>query len=96
MLGSTLTIRRSRKEKITHHSKNDSDYESNDNDLEELEALLTKRLPRSKGKYKCKLPLICFKCKKVVYIASRCADKDGNERNEKRENRYHGNRDLTI
>ena len=37
----------------------DIDSES-DGDLDELEALLVGRIPRGKGKYRCKLPFICY------------------------------------
>lgn len=42
---------------------------------EEFEALLAKRLPRGKGKYKGKLPLKCFNCDKIGHMASNCPDK---------------------
>lgn len=42
---------------------------------EEFEALLARRLPTGKGKYKGKLPLKCFNCDKIGHIASKCPEK---------------------
>ena len=44
---------------------------------------MEKKLLGGKGKYKCKLPLICFKCNKVVHISSRCPGMNMNDKNEK-------------
>jgi hypothetical protein len=60
-----LTLDRSNKKKKIKYMESDSE---SDDDLDELEALLAKRLPRGKGKYKGKLPIICFTCKKVGHI----------------------------
>ncbi|MGI4458301.1 zinc finger CCHC domain-containing protein, partial [Klebsiella pneumoniae] len=49
---------------------------------EEFEALLAKRLPRGKGKYKGKLPLKCFNCDKIGHMASNCPDKDLTEKRD--------------
>ena len=59
-------------------------------DLDQLEALMARRLPRGREKYKGKLPIICFSCKKVGHIATRCPDKE--DMDERRENNYKGRR----
>src|SRR5271154_3436090 len=64
----------------------DSDSDTTDDDLEELEALMARRLSRGKGKFKGKLPIICFSCNKVGHIAARCPDK--NEKDERRDSKY--------
>ena len=46
--------------------------ESSDNDLEVVEALLARKYSKGRGKYKGKAPLICFSCKEVCHIATRC------------------------
>ena len=53
-------------------------YVSNDNTTDEdhvdqLEALLAMRFHRGKGKFKGKLPIICFNYNEVGCIAARCA-----------------------
>ena len=58
-----------KKRKIKHvSSENDTDEE----DVEQLEALLEIRFHRGKGKYKGKLPIICFNCNEVFHIATIC------------------------
>ena len=49
--------------------------ESSDSDLEIVEALLAKKYSRNKGKYKGKVPLICFTCEEIGHIATRCPNK---------------------
>ena len=43
--------------------------------MEQLEALLARRLHRGKGKFKGKLPIICFNCNEVGHIVTRCTQK---------------------
>ncbi|GLJ28203.1 hypothetical protein SUGI_0553970 [Cryptomeria japonica] len=61
---------------------------------EEFEALLAKRLPRGKGKYKGKLPLKCFNCDKIGHMDSNCPDKDDEKKEYKddkhKDNQYRG------
>lgn len=86
---SSLNIGTSRKDKEIHSSSCGSDYDSiltEEREQEELEALLAKRLPRGKGKYKGKLPLKFFNCNVICHIASRCLDNDRNEKSDKKEN----------
>ena len=53
----------------------DSDSEMDDEDIDELEALLARRLHRGKGKQKDKMPIICFNCHEVGHIVARCPEK---------------------
>ena len=68
-----------------------SDNDASDEDLEELEALMARRLPRGKGKYKGKLPIIHLSWNKVGHIATSCLDKEG--RDERKKRKYKGRRD---
>lgn len=52
-----------------------SDSDTSDDELDELEALITKRFGRGKGKYKGKLTINCFSCNKVGHIATRSPDR---------------------
>ena len=45
-----------------------SDSNTDEEDIEQLEALLARRFHRGKGK----LPIICFNCNEVGHIATRC------------------------
>ena len=47
-----------------------------DDDLEAIETLLARRLPKGKGKYKDKVPLIFFSCEEVGHIVARCPNKE--------------------
>ena len=62
-----------------------------DDEIDELEALIAKRFQKGRGKYKGKLPIICFSCKKVVHIVARYPDKE--DKDEKKERKYKGRRD---
>lgn len=85
---SQLTLNGSKRKKKRKHVESDS--ESID-DLDELEALLERRLPKGKVKYKGKFPIIYFTCNKVGHIVARCLDRDENE--ERKDNKYRGRRD---
>ena len=50
-------------------SEEDQEYDA---DLESIEALFSRRLPKGKGKYKGKIPLSFFSCEEVGQIATRC------------------------
>ena len=52
-----------------------SDSNTNEDDVDQLEALLAKRFHRGKGKFRGKLPIICFNCNEVSHIATRCTQK---------------------
>ena len=45
-------------------------------DVEQLEALLARRFHRQKGKFKGKLPIICFNCNEIGHIFARCLEKN--------------------
>lgn len=60
----------------TGHSHEHDNLLSKENEQDELEALIARRLPRGKGKYRGKLHLKCFSCNKIGHIASRCPDND--------------------
>ena len=49
-----------------------SDSSIDEDDVYQLEALLTRRFHRVKGKFKGKLPIIFFNCNEVGHIAARC------------------------
>ena len=44
-------------------------------DVEQLEALLARRFHRGKDKFKGKLPIICFNCNEVGHIPARYPEK---------------------
>ena len=61
-----------KKRKIKYVS---SDRDIDEEDVEQLEELLARRFYEAKGKFKGKLPIICFNCNEVGHIASRCPQK---------------------
>ena len=61
-----------KKRKIKYAS---SDSNRDEEDVEQLEALLARRFYRGKGKFKGKLPIICFNYNEVGHIATRCPHK---------------------
>ena len=70
-----LTISNSKDRKKRMKRYVDSDSETNDEDIDELEALLARRFHRGKGKYKGKMSIIFFNCHEVGHIATRCPKK---------------------
>ena len=52
-----------------------SDRNIDDEDVEQLQALLGRRFHRGKGKFKGKIPIICFNWNEVGHIAARCLEK---------------------
>ena len=58
-----------KKRKIKYAS---SDSNTNEEDVEQLEALLARRFHRGKGKFKGKLPIICFNWNAIGHIDARC------------------------
>ena len=52
-----------------------SDSSTDEEDVDQLEALLARRFHRGKGKFKGKMPIICFNCNEVGHIAARCPQK---------------------
>ena len=72
-----------------------SDSSIDEDDVDQLEALLARRFHRGKGKFKGKLPIICFNCNEVGHIAAKCTQKknynDGSKFRKKKED---GNKDY--
>ena len=52
-----------------------SDSETNEEDLEQLEAFLVRRFHGGKGKFKGKIPITCYNCNEVGHISARCPKK---------------------
>jgi hypothetical protein len=52
-----------------------SDSDTDEEDVDQFEALLARRFHRGKGKFKGKLPIMCFNCNEVGHIATRCLEK---------------------
>ena len=61
----------------------EEDYSSSN--LESIEALLTKRYPKGKGKYKGKISLVRFPYEEVSHIVARCLNREGKE---EKKNKY--------
>ena len=49
-----------------------SDSDTNEEDVEQLEALLARGFHIDKGNFKGKLPIICFNCNEFFHIIARC------------------------
>lgn len=62
-----------------------------DDDIEDLEALMARILPRGKGKLKAKLSIIYFSCNRVGHIAKRCPEMD--DKDERRKENFKGGKD---
>lgn len=62
--------------------------------MDEPETLLARRLSRGKGKYKGKLPLICFKCNEVGHFAAKYPNRNTSDKNDKKNFKYRKNRDY--
>ena len=63
-------IRQKKKKGKVKYASSDSNID--EEDIEQLEALLARRFHRGKGKFKGNLPIICFNCNEVGHIATRC------------------------
>ena len=61
--------KKKKKRKIKYAS---SDINTNEEDVEQLEALMVRRFHKGKGKFKGKLPIICFNCNEAGHIAAIC------------------------
>lgn len=61
--------------KETQSKNEDESEESSNNDFEVVEALLARKYSREKGKYKGKVPLICFSCEEIGHIVVGCPHK---------------------
>lgn len=74
-------------------SKDDSDLDSNEKEMDEFEEFLSRRLSRGQGRFKGELPLICFQCNEVGHIAARCPNKSMNDKKDKEQTKYQRNKD---
>ena len=72
LLKDSYEKKKKKKRKIKYVS---SDSNIDEEDVEQLEALLARRFHREKGKFKVKLPIICFNLNEVGHIAPRCLEK---------------------
>ena len=63
---------RRRRRKIKYVS---GDTDIDEEDVEKLQALLVRTFHKGKGKFKGKLPIICFSCNEFGHIATRCLEK---------------------
>ena len=61
-----------KKKKIKYVS---SDSDIDEENVEQIEALLARRFKKGKGKFKDKLPIISFNCNEVGHIFARCPEK---------------------
>ena len=52
-----------------------SNSDTDEEDVEQLEALLARRFQKGKGNFKVKLPIICFNHNEIGHIAARCPEK---------------------
>ena len=66
-----------------------SDSDTDEEDVNHLEAFLERTFHRGKGKFKGKLPIICFNCGEVGHIDARCPQK----KNHKGGDKYKSKRD---
>ena len=73
-----------KKRKIKYTS---SDRNTDEEDVEQLEALLARRFHKGKGKFKGKLPIICFNCNEIGHITVRCPQKKNYKEGNKYKNR---------
>ena len=69
-----------KKKKVKYVS---SDSKKKEKNVEQLEALLARRFHRGKGKFKGKLPIMCFNHNEVGHIATRCLEKMNNRSGDK-------------
>ena len=79
-------MKRERRKKEKYVS---SGSDTDEEDVEKLEALLTIRFHNDKGKFKGKLCITCFNCNEVGHIAARCLEK----KNYKGGDKYKSGRD---
>ena len=70
LLKETKEVKPKKKKRKIKYASNDSN--TDEEDVKQLEALLARRFHRGNGKFKGKLPIICFNCNEVGHIAARC------------------------
>ena len=67
-----MTLKESNEKKKKQKTKYvSSDNDTDEEDVDQLEALLARIFHRGKGKFKGKLPIMCFNCNEVGHIAAR-------------------------
>ena len=87
-----LLKKRSRKSKANQLESEGEIEESFDSDLEVVEALLARKYSKGRGKYKGKIPLICFSCEEVGHVVARCPNRE--DKDEKKSNKYKGKKEF--
>lgn len=60
---------------VSIYEREKREMEEQGRELDELEALISQRLPKGAGKYDGKLPLKCFSYDKIGHFASRCPER---------------------
>ena len=82
------------KNKKTKYFSSDSD--TDEEYVDQLEALLARRFHKGKGKFKGKLPIIFFNCNEVGHIVARCPNKKNNRIGDKyKSKRDEGKKKIT-
>ena len=76
--------KRSKKWKENQSQSEEETKEISESNLEVFESLLAKKKSKGRGKYKDKIPLICFSCEEVGHISTRFPNKEN--KGEKKRN----------
>ena len=63
------------KKRIEKGKNISGDSSTDEDDVDQLEALLARRFHKGKGKFRGKLPIICFNCNEGGHIVARCTQK---------------------
>ena len=88
-----LSLKEKRKKSKNNQSRSEEETkESYDSDLEIVEALLANKYSKGRGKYKGKIPLICFSCEEIGHIATRYPNKEGKD--GRKSNKYKGKKEF--
>ena len=64
-----------------------SDSDTDEEDVEQLEALLARRFQKGKGKFKGNLPIICFNFNEIGHIVARFLEKNNHRGSDKHKGR---------
>ena len=70
LLKDTKEVKPKKKKRKIKYACNENN--TDEEDVEQLEALLARRFHRGKGKFKGKWPIIFFNCNEVGHISARC------------------------
>lgn len=65
-----------------------------EDDIDDSEAFLARRLSKGKDKFKGKLPLIYYKHNEVVNFAAKCHNRSKSDINDKKYHKYKKNKDY--